>query len=50
MHIRKNEMPSCNDENKGNNLLDQLKSVLTAQAQKQTDLILKRSADLNHFY
>ena len=47
---QKEEKPSCNDD--GNNLLDQLKLVLNAQSaqvQRQTDLILKRSEDLHDF-
>ena len=46
------EIPSCGDENKNDNMLDQLKFVLaeqSAQTQKQTDLILKRSDNLHQF-
>ena len=46
------EMPSCDDENKGNNVLDQFKFFLAAQSaqiHKQTDLILERSDDLHKF-
>ena len=46
------EITSCSEENKNENILDQLKLVLAAQSaqtQKQTDLLLQRSDTLHEF-
>ena len=57
MHIankekQNDEITSCIEGNKNENMLDQLKLVLaeqSAQSQKQTDLLLQRSDTLHQF-